>query len=182
MDHLISQYIDDELSLDEKTDFLHKIHQNTTWVEDAVHLIDQEKMLRSAIKEHPPALHFRPRQWRWHIPLFGGLAGALVTAVLFFLIWTPASKEVSLNKRFVIYQPQVNRVEIAGSFTDWKPVSLHRAGAEGYWEVSLPLRAGEHHYSFIFEGTQHVPDPTVLAREKDDFGAFNSIIAVGAIT
>ena len=182
MDHLLSQYIDDELSLDEKIDFLHQIRVDLTIVETAVHLIDQEKMLRSAIKHPPPDMRFRPHQWRWRLPLFGGLAGALVTAVLFLLIWMPTSKEVLSNKRFVIYRPQVNQMEIAGSFTNWKPISLHRAGAEGYWEISLPLRAGEHRYSFIVEGGQHMPDPTVLARERDDFGAFNSILAIGETT
>ena len=46
MDHLLSQYIDDELSLDEKIDFLNQIRADLTMVETAVHLIDQERMLR----------------------------------------------------------------------------------------------------------------------------------------
>ena len=40
------------------------------------------------------------------------------------------------------------------------------------------MPAGEHRLCYIIEGGKRIPDPTILAREKDDFGGENSILEV----
>jgi len=41
------------------------------------------------------------------------------------------------------------------------------------------LSEGEHTYSFIVDGKEQMADPTVSARQMDDFGGENSILKVG---
>ena len=57
-----------------------------------------------------------------------------------------------------------------------------RSGASGYWEAVLEVPAGEHRLCYIIEGRIRIPDPTILIREKDDFGGENSILAVNMKT
>ena len=42
-DYLISLYIDDELDLDDKIDFVEIVHENKSFKEDALNLLRQEK-------------------------------------------------------------------------------------------------------------------------------------------
>jgi 1,4-alpha-glucan branching enzyme len=79
---------------------------------------------------------------------------------------------------FIIYRPDISKAEISGSFTGWQPRTMNRIGDSGYWEVELALPGGEHRFSYILEGRRHIADPTVLIREKDDFGGENSILSV----
>jgi 1,4-alpha-glucan branching enzyme len=80
--------------------------------------------------------------------------------------------------RFVIYQPDAQRVELAGSFSGWKRIPLKLAGQSGYWETTLELPEGDHRFSYIIEGNQRLTDPTIAVREIDDFGGENSILRV----
>jgi 1,4-alpha-glucan branching enzyme len=107
-----------------------------------------------------------------------GLAAALI---LFFFI-QPQKEQLSTAHRFVIYQPGVEQVEITGSFTDWRTLPMNRAGSSDYWEITIDVPAGEHRFSYILEGDQRLADPTVLTREKDDFGGENSILEVNLQT
>ena len=103
-----------------------------------------------------------------------GLAAALI--IVFFVL--PEQKISSVPYRFVIYQPDVSQVDITGSFTGWKTLPMKKKGATGYWEITLDLQEGEHRYSYILESGIQIPDPSVLTREKDDFGGENSILDV----
>ena len=49
MEHLISQYIDDELSLDDKIEFVREVHGDAAFTEEAVALLAQEKFLRGTL-------------------------------------------------------------------------------------------------------------------------------------
>jgi 1,4-alpha-glucan branching enzyme len=84
--------------------------------------------------------------------------------------------------RFVLYQPDVDRVEITGSFLDWSAVPMKRSGTSGYWEAILDVPSGEHRLCYIIEGHERIPDPTISIREKDDFGGENSILIVNLKT
>lgn len=198
MEHLISQYIDDELSLDEKIDFVRTVHGQDSFREEALALLGQEKLLRqtleggkameslsAAVPAPPrPALHF----FTWL-----GWSGWAAAALLLFLLIRPAatgpsvadlvqvpSRPATLEHRFVIYKPGIKRAEISGSFTDWRKIPLRPAATSGYWEVTLGLKAGEHKFVYILDGKELFPDPTVPEQETDDFGERNSILLVGA--
>jgi 1,4-alpha-glucan branching enzyme len=90
----------------------------------------------------------------------------------------PSQVTTSTPYRFVIYRPDVSQVEITGSFTEWLKIPVKKIGSSGYWEVTLDLPRGEHRFTFILDGHQRFPDPSIPTREQDDFGGENSIILV----
>jgi len=184
-DYLISCYIDGELDLDEKIEFVEAIHAKGTLKDEAVDLLHQEKQIRGEVVHRVPAVAL-PVKRRFSMPLWrpagifaAGLAAALL--VLFF-VTPPQEQPLLTTHRFVLYQPDVSQVEITGSFLGWEAVAMKKSGTSGYWEAVLELPAGEHRLCYILEGRRRIPDPTISIREKDDFGGENSILAVNMKT
>jgi hypothetical protein len=184
-DYLISSYIDDELDLDEKIEFVETIHAEAPFKGEAVDLLHQEKLIRGDVTDRVPSVNLQPKGrfalswWRPAGMFAAGLAAALL--VMFFV--TPEQEQMlPTSHRFVLYQPDANRVEITGSFLGWEAVPMNRSGSSGYWEVVLEVPAGEHRLCYILEGDRRIPDPTIPIREKDDFGGENSILAVNLQT
>ena len=141
-------------------------------------------MIRSEVVNETPSISIPLKEktglpfWRPIAIFTSGLATALI--LLFF---SPSPKEeLSTAHRFVIYQPGVEQVEITGSFTDWRTLPMSKAGTSDYWEITIDVPVGEHRFSYILEGDQRLADPTILTREKDDFGGENSILEVNLQT
>jgi hypothetical protein len=184
MNYLISMFIDNELGLDEKIDFIKSVHEEKEVYKESIELLEQEKLLTSEILTNAPAFAFKEKKNRfafWNLkPLMYASVGAM--GVIIALLMVPVQKNaVSYTPhRFVIYQPEVSKVEISGSFIDWKVLPLSRIGSSGYWQIELNIPEGEHRYTYIVGGDERVADPTILTREKDDFGGENSILLVGA--
>jgi hypothetical protein len=180
-DHLISMYIDDELDLDEKIIFVETVHDDRNFKDEAVSLLRQEKLIGSEVVDQIPALRIKEQRSLWQARLFRPLAaaaaGLAAAAIVWLTLWpTP---EPSLRPwRFVIFQPDAQGVELAGSFSSWKRIPLKHAGKSGYWEITLELPEGEHRFSYIIEGGRRIADPTIAIREADDFGGENSILTV----
>ncbi len=189
-DHLISSFIDDELNLDEKIDFVETIHDDRRFKDETVDLLTQEKMLRGDMVGRVPAVQVKaPRTVSsgWLRPVAALAATLAMVAVFFLLVPRPAQRlqQAAVERiphRFVIYLPQARKAQLVGSFTHWRPVPMHRLDDTGYWVLTMALPAGEHRYSYLVENGKRIPDPTVLAREKDDFGGENSIIEVRETT
>lgn len=184
-DYLISSYIDDELNLDEKIEFVEIVHEKTAFKDETVDLLHQEKLVRGEVVDRVPAVTFAERP-RFSIPFWrpagmftAGLAAALL---VMFLVPRPQELPAPAKYRFVLYQPDVKQVEITGSFLGWAAVPMQRTGTSGYWEAVLEVPAGEHRLCYIIEGRKRIPDPTIPIREKDDFGGENSILAVNMKT
>jgi len=184
-DYLISSYIDDELDLDEKIEFVETVHEQVAFKDDAVDLLQQEKQIRREVTDRVPAVTLREKH-RFSIPFWrpaGIFAAGLVAALLVMFFATPQQEQMMLTShRFVLYQPDASRVEITGSFLGWKAVAMKKTGTSGYWEAVLEVPAGEHRLCYILEGGRRIPDPTIPIREKDDFGGENSILAVNIKT
>jgi hypothetical protein len=184
-DYLISSYIDDELDLDEKIEFIETVHAHLGFKDETVDLLHQEKLLRHEVVDRVPAVGWPEKRrflntlWR-PVGLFAaGLAAALL--VMFFVTSQPEPSGAT-KYRFVLYQPRVKQVEITGSFLGWAAVPMHKSGANGYWEAVLDVPAGEHRLCYIIDGQKRIPDPTIPIREKDDFGGENSILAMNKRT
>jgi hypothetical protein len=184
-DYLISSYIDDELDLDEKIEFVEIVNEQVAYKDEAVDLLSQEKLVRGKVVDRTPAVVF-PEKRRFFIPLWRpvGMFAAGLAAALLVMFFVTAQQELPVltMHRFVLYQPDVKQVEITGSFLGWAAVPMKRSGASGYWEVVLEVPAGEHRLCYIIEGRKRIPDPTIAIREKDDFGGENSILAVNLKT
>jgi len=191
MDYLISMYIDNELSIDDKLTFVEHVHKDQGFTDDAVSFLKQEKMLRGSLAEHAPEvdLPFLERS-RFSFMAAKPLKFIFATSVLilmalyFTLGLSPNSRFPPLSAdhqhRFVIYQSEIKQIEIAGSFTLWQRIPLRQTGSSGYWEVTLEVPPGEHSFSYILDGDKIFADPTISAQEKDDFGTINSILTMEA--
>jgi hypothetical protein len=44
--------------------------------------------------------------------------------------------------------------------------------------LTVPLPIGEQRYSYLIDDGRQIVDPTVAAREQDDFGGENSVIEI----
>ncbi|MEW6674280.1 MAG: glycogen-binding domain-containing protein [Thermodesulfobacteriota bacterium] len=185
MNEMISLFIDDEMGLDEKIFFVKEVRDNPPFAADTIELLQMEKQIRADVVERIPWVEpvmpvFLHRIYGFFSKPLGWVSTALAAALVALMIVAVTSQEATLltKNRFVIYLPNVNQVEIAGSFTSWKRIPMQRAGDSGYWEVQLTLPAGEHQFAYIVDGRQRLIDPTIRTREKDDFGGYNSILYV----
>ncbi len=187
-DYLISMFIDDELDLDEKIEFVETVHGDARVKDETVGLLNQEKWLREDLMPRMAPLPMpAPRRRRldlgigmarwWRSPL-AGFAAALVLIAAVWGLHPKAPAAVEKPYRFVLFNPTARQIQLVGSFTQWVPVPMQPSGASGYWSLTVDLPAGEHRYSFVVGDGRQMPDPTVLSREKDDFGGENSIIRI----
>jgi hypothetical protein len=184
MDYLSSMYIDNEMDLDEKRQFVERVRSDRAFYSDTLELLAQEKQLRAlpAMARTAPESPWQPPVRsvlaRWFRPLGFATAGFTAAVLMLFTVFQPPPSAVC-NNRFVLFEPAADQVELAGSFTGWQRVSMTRAGTSGYWEVNLQVPSGEHRFAYILDGKRRMADPTLPASEKDDFGGQNSILNVG---
>lgn len=190
MNHLMSMYIDNELSLNEKILFLNLATERQGYADEAIALLEQEKILAATLNVKTEE-QFSLKQ-RKPLHMVGvAMAACLLLMLAFFAggTWFPfgstdhlpqvaTSQPDIVQHRFVLYRKGTAQVEVLGSFTNWQKVPMQPAGMSGYWEVSLQIPSGEHRYSFVVDGVTLVPDPTSLVQEPDDFGTINSILIV----
>lgn len=183
MDHLASLYIDNELNLDEKTQFVDMIHSDRPFYHDTRMLLDQEKLLRtvpdtSSLPDRPLAAVERNFRLRRIIrPLIFSSAGFAVAVLLLVTIFSTPDPSLQIS-RFVIYEPSARKVELTGSFSGWQRIPMIPAGPSGYWHLNLPVPSGEHRFAYIIDSSRRIADPTLSVREQDDFGGENSILKV----
>ena len=192
MEHYISLYIDNELTLGEKIRFVEIVHQNERYKDEAVMLLEQEKVVGAVLQNqvsetdidrplHVPRMTaFGKAMAAFSIFILAFLAGA---GTIYFQPDTPVdtvSSELSRSAehRFILYLQDSTQVELTGSFTNWRKIPLTPVGMSGYWEIVMDVPSGEHRYSFIVDGTRLLPDPTSPLQETDDFGTINSILTV----
>jgi hypothetical protein len=191
-DYLISLFIDNELDLDEKIDFVQTTHDDQTFKDETIGLLRQEKLLHAEMVHRIPQVKTVEEKKPWKDLLFTwmrpatlfatGLAlGAALLLVRPSIDPTPIISTVANLEtpyRFVIYRPDASQAEIIGTFTGWQPVSMKKIGASGYWSLTINLGEGEYQYSYLVEGGQQITDPTVPERVQDDFGGENSVITI----
>ena len=186
---LISQYIDDELDLNEKLRFLEELAEKPEYSREAISLVQQEILLEDTDKSllagmdgqiFPQAMHAPPKKRKPALRLAGAMAAAACIFVALFVLVQRPPKPVStgVTHRFVLYMPSAEQVAVSGSFNGWAAVPMQQPGHSGYWETVLVLPPGEHRFSYLVEQNSPMADPTILAKEHDGFGGMNSILKV----
>ena len=183
MNYNISMFIDDEMNIDDKIDFIEAIQKDKSFSDEVLELLLQEELIRGDVVQHIPYAQVKtPFNWkrffRPFIQPMGLVASALAAAAIYLFLTVPSPTPGPIMKRFVIYRPDVGQVEIIGSFTEWKRVPMQKIGNSGYWEITYDLNEGEHRFTYLIEGRQSIADPTILTREPDGFGGENSIFYV----
>lgn len=180
MNYLISKFIDNELDLDEKAGFVERVHADRDFKDESIELLTMEKIIRADVVDRVPAIKMKikkrhiPSAFRW---MGFWIPAAAAILIAFFVFYHPRQLPAP-SHRFVIYRPDVKNAEIAGTFTGWQRIPMNRIGTSGYWEITISLPGGEHRFTYILDGEKRFADPTVTARELDDFGGQNSIISV----
>ena len=182
--YIISMFIDDELDLDDKVEFVEKVHADKPFKDEAIDLLRQEKLIRSEVVDRVPPveLNVRERLPRSLLRPVGMVASALAAATVFLFLFMPSRVSTTSPYRFVIYRPDTRKVEITGSFNNWTRIPMTRTGTRGYWEITLDLPKGEHRFAYIVESRERIPDPTIPIQEEDDFGGKNSVLVVNRTT
>ena len=185
MNYLISKFIDNELDLDDKIEFVDRVHEDRIFKDESIELLGMEKIISADVVDHIPPLKVKIKKKRFSFGLrpLGLLvsAGAAAALILFFILPHPLQNPAT-SHRFVIYRPDVTQAEIAGTFTGWQRIPMNRIGSSGYWDITVNLPFGEHRFTYILDGEKRFAYPTVPARELDDFGGRNSIVSVESKT
>ena len=128
---------------------------------------------------------FWPAHGRWIAP---ALAGAAVALLAVFGLEragrAPASESVAQTTRttihFELHAPGADRVELLGSFNDWKTGDIVLTGpdASGHWTADVTLPEGRYEYIFLVDGERWVADPQGTLVRPDGFGHKNTVIDV----
>jgi hypothetical protein len=126
---------------------------------------------------------FWPAHGRWIAP---ALAGAAATLLLIFSLGRFERTEVAVLPQqvtkihFELHAPGAERVELLGSFNDWKPgdIVLNGPDASGHWTAEVTLPEGRYEYIFLVDGKRWVADPNATTRRPDGFGRVNTVIEV----
>jgi len=181
-DILISQFIDNELTLEEKAEFVREINASEEFCAETLDMLDTEMLMAGMMPDAPPLPEIKPRRQIFtpaSIMSFTALAASLAVALKVFL-FAPAPVSVAdVDKhRFVVYVPDAQKVSVTGSFSQWQNIDMKPAG-NGYWHVTLPLKKGEYVYNYVVDEHKKMPDPAAPAKQVDDFGGENSVLMVG---
>ncbi|MFT5698417.1 MAG: hypothetical protein ACI8ZB_001272 [Desulforhopalus sp.] len=185
MDYFGSMYIDNELELGEKVQFIEKVRFEKDFYQETVDLLLQERLLQEQPKKNwIPAKsqirHDLKNRFKKFIRpiIYAGVGFSCAMLVILSRSQVSIEQLYALN-RFVIYQPAASQVELTGTFNDWQRLTMKQIGTSGYWELNIPLPAGEYRFAYILDGSKRIADPTHPAREKDDFGGENTVLKVG---
>jgi hypothetical protein len=180
MNYLISKFIDNELDIDDKIKLVDRVYEDRVFKDESIELLGIEKIIRADVVDRIPPLKVKIKKKRISFGLhsFSLLVSAVAAALITFFILSQPMQNPATSHRFVIYRPDVTNAEIAGTFTGWQRIPMQRIGSSGYWETTINLPYGEHRFTYILDGEIRFADPTVAARELDDFGGQNSIISV----
>jgi serine protease AprX len=81
---------------------------------------------------------------------------------------------------FSLHDHKVTRVQVLGSWNDWRMPGVATTEAEpGFWLSSpVPLPAGRYAYKFLLEGQRWLDDPANPHKVPDGIGGFNSVVTV----
>lgn len=82
---------------------------------------------------------------------------------------------VAAGREIVIQAPGARAVELAGDFTDWKPVLLHPWG-EDSWRTLLPVRPGLHRLAIRVDGGEWQAPPGTRAVQSEFGGEVAEVV------
>lgn len=156
--------------------------------EDLVERVMDELALRRQLAMRKRSA-FWPQSVQWIPPAFAGaLATLLIVFGLQYLHPTDSSlknpppevAQTATTIHFELHAPGADRVELVGSFNDWKPgnIVLHGPDASGHWTADLTLPEGRYEYGFLVDGERWVADPNATIQRPDGFGRINTVIEV----
>jgi hypothetical protein len=82
---------------------------------------------------------------------------------------------VAAGREIVVQAPEAERVELAGDFTDWKPVAL-RPWGEGLWRTLLQVPPGLHRLAIRIDGGEWRAPPGTRPVESEFGGQVAEVV------
>src|SRR5262249_2630191 len=80
---------------------------------------------------------------------------------------------------FRVYLPHAGAVELVGDFTQWCDDGIPlRRSQTGWWEGDVPIRPGDHRFSYLVDGRHWMPDYAAGGLERDPAGNLVSALVV----
>ena len=70
----------------------------------------------------------------------------------------------------------VEKVQLAGSFTQWKPVEMEKTSDNEKWALKLDLPPGEYEFKFVVDG-KWIHDE-LLPATTNEMGTKNNLIVI----
>ncbi|MBH0204008.1 MAG: hypothetical protein HP496_17345 [Nitrospira sp.] len=89
-------------------------------------------------------------------------------------------KAVAGSIRFTVLAPGAKQVFLVGSFNGWAKEStpMTALDSSGVWTVDLRLKAGEHTFMYLIDGTRWITPPLAEDFVTDGFGQVNGVVIV----
>ncbi|HID29616.1 MAG TPA: hypothetical protein EYP19_06370, partial [Desulfobacterales bacterium] len=118
-----------------------------------------------------------PERRRWVLPTVAGALAALIIMLGLTLIeYASGPRLVAVT--FEVYAPAVKKIELVGTFSDWKKGEFPLTGPDaiGYWGCGLSLPAGRYEYLFLIDGERLVRGQDEGSHRPDGFGYKNSLL------
>lgn len=85
------------------------------------------------------------------------------------------------SARFRVFLPHAARVELLGDFTDWRDHRLAMTREHpGWWELSLRVAPGEHHFCYLVDGQIWLADYAAHGVKLNGYGGWISRLCVTA--
>jgi 1,4-alpha-glucan branching enzyme len=83
--------------------------------------------------------------------------------------------------KFRVYLPHAAKVELLGTFTDWRErrVAMKREHP-GWWEAVLTVPPGEHEFSYLVDGNVWLADYAAHGVKLNAHGSWTSRLSVTA--
>ena len=83
---------------------------------------------------------------------------------------------------FRVYLPEADRVELVGTFTDWRTRAVPMAREHtGWWSITLSptiLTPGDHDFSYLVNGSHWLADYAASGVKRNGYGGWVSQISV----
>ena len=74
----------------------------------------------------------------------------------------------------------VEKVQLAGSFTQWKPVEMVKTLGTDKWALKLDLPPGEYEFKFVVDGNWVHDEGQPSKTSSNEMGTLNNVINVAA--
>ncbi len=191
---LISKYIDNQLTLNEKITFVNEVKYDDTFFRETTEMLKSEQLLNFDIEYNKPlqamnkkVLSFPslPKNKLFYQTLvsFAMLLIIISVGLGIFKKYIPTTNTSLVSKdvlyRFVYYNPNVKKVAILGSFTKWKKLYMKRVDDTGYWQIYIKLpKDGVYKYNFVVGKGIIIHDPSNPAKIYNGFGGFDSVLKI----
>lgn len=176
-------YLEGRLSAEEK-ERIEKILQDYKELRDYFQFLKELRTLAKAVPKRtaPPDLIEKViskiqtstilSPWQRWMPVTVSALASLLLGL--YIGRNIKSQPEMVSVTFSLKAPRAESVQLAGDFTNWKPVALKRK--REIWNCTLKVPKGRFQYIFILNRRTFVIDPETQELEQDESGEVYSVL------